>query len=159
MRPSLHRMLRQRLASLGITLPAATKPVAAYVPARRHGDLVYVSGQLPLLDGALVLSRALGPESDLEAARGAMARCFLNGLAAAALAADLDEITGVLRLGAFVASRPEFTDQHKVANGASELAQQIFGDAGVHVRAAVGVPSLPLGAAVELEILFTLKGA
>lgn len=132
-------------------MPAVVKPVAAYLPARKHNDLIYVSGQLPMHDGKLLMSGVMTNARPLEEAQKAMARCFLNALAAAA---ECGQIIGVLRLAAFVASDPDFTSQHLVANGASELAGQLFGDAGRHVRAAVGVSSLPLGATVELEVVF-----
>ena len=147
-----------KLAEMGLVLPKVASPVAAYTPARRAGELVFISGQLPLQDGQLMMTGPMSPERDIDEARSSMARCFLNGLAAAGLVCDLDDISGVIRLGAFVAGTPEFTDQHLVANGASELAQAIFGESGVHARAAVGVPSLPLGATVELEITFSVQG-
>lgn len=152
--------IQVKLDRLGLALPAVAKPVAAYTPARRAGSLVFISGQLPLEDGKLLLTGPMqpGPASghSIEASQAAMARCFLNGLAAAGLVCDPDEIDGVVKLSAFVACTPDFTEHHLVANGASELAQKIFGDAGVHARAAVGVPSLPLNATVELEIVFSL---
>jgi enamine deaminase RidA (YjgF/YER057c/UK114 family) len=147
-------MLRERLQELGLELPAPAAALAAYVPARRHESIVYVSGQLPLVDGNLLMSAPMNVHRSLDEAQLAMARCFLNGLAAAGTVVDLDEIRGVLRLAAFVASEPGFTDQHRVANGASDLARELFGEAGLHVRAAVGVSALPLGATVELEIQF-----
>ncbi|MBX7059524.1 MAG: RidA family protein [Leptospirales bacterium] len=147
-------MLQQRLQELGLELPAAARPLASYTPARLHNGLVYVSGQLPLKDGALLASGIAAASARAEDLHPAMAQCFLNALAAAALVVELNQIRGVLRLGAFVASASGFVDQHKVANGASDLAVQIFGESGVHVRAAVGVASLPMNAAVELEVIF-----
>ena len=155
----MNGQIREKLKELGLELPEVAKPLASYVPARRSGRLVYISGQLPLENGKLTLTGAMTPESDLAAAQSAMARCFLNGLAAATLVTELDEVEQVIRLGAYVTSTANFTDQHKVANGASDLAQQIFGSRGVHARAAVGVPSLPMGATVELEIIFELSAA
>lgn len=146
----------QTLQGLGLALPPVVAPVAAYTPARRAGDLVFISGQLPLADGTLLLTGPMRPGADLDAARAAMARCMLNALAAAGLVCDPDEIKGVVKLSAFVACTGDFTQHHLVANGASELAQKIFGASGVHARAAIGVPSLPLGATVELEVIFSL---
>lgn len=150
-------MLRDRLAELGLALPTASAALASYTPARSWNGAVYVSGQLPLKDGELMLTGPMTPERALPPAQNAMAQCFLNGLAAAAHVVGLEELQGVLKLGAFVASSPDFTEQHKVANGASDLAQRIFGEAGVHTRFAIGAASLPLGAAVELELVFLLR--
>lgn len=147
-------MVKQKLQSLGITLPAVVPPVASYVPAKRSGSYVYVSGQLPMKDGQLMMKGPIAGGRSIDEAKAAMRQCFLNGLAAAGLVCDIDAIKSVVRLGVFVASAPGFTDQHLVANGASDTAKEIFGDAGVHSRAAVGVASLPLDASVELEILF-----
>lgn len=149
-------MLEQRLKALGIQLPAVNPPIASYVPAVRDGNLVLTSGQLPMKDGTLLITGPMSPGRSIDEAQAAMRQCFLNALAAARHAAGTDPVR-VLRLGAFVASTPDFTEQHKVANGASDLAREIFGDLGVHARSAVGVPSLPLGATVELEVTFTLS--
>ena len=151
-----YSVITEKLQQLGLALPPIPKPAASYIPSKRAGNLIFVSGQLPLKDGKLLMTGPMTPERAVAEAQAAMAQCFLNGLAAAALCGDLDRIEEVIRLGAFVASVPEFTEQHLVANGASELAQAIFGDRGVHARAAVGVSSLPLNAAVELEIIFQL---
>ncbi len=151
-------MLDNKLKELGIILPEPARPLASYIPARKSGNLIYISGQLPLLDGKLLMTGPMSPERDKEEASRAMAQCFLNGLAAAAQLVNLSGITGVVRLGAFVSSTSNFIEQHIVANGASELAAQIFGEAGRHARAAVGVASLPLDATVELEILFETNG-
>ncbi len=148
--------LTARLQELGIALPQLSPPLASYVPAKREGNIIYVSGQLPLRGGELMLAGPMTKDRELEPAQAAMAQCFLNGLAAAGGVAKLDDIGGVLKLGAFVASAPDFFEHHKIANGASDMAQQIFGDAGKHARFAVGVAALPLGATVELEIQFTL---
>ena len=146
-----------RLAELGIELPAVAVPVAAYVPALVHGDLVFTSGQLPFADGALPATGKVGAGVDAEDAKGYARTCALNALAAAAEAAGgVDRLTGVLRVGGFVASDPSFTGQPGVVNGASEVLGEIFGDAGTHVRAAVGVPVLPLDSPVEVEVTFTL---
>lgn len=148
-------MLEHRLKELGIQLPAVNPPIASYVPAVREGNLILTSGQLPMKDGALLMTGALSPSRSIEEAQAAMRQCFLNALAAARHVAGAYPAR-VLRLGAFVSSTADFTDQHKVANGASDIAKEIFGEKGVHARAAVGVPSLPLGASVELEVTFSL---
>lgn len=147
----------QRLAELGIDLPPVAAPVAAYVPARVHAGLVYTSGQLPFVDGALPATGKVGGEVDAGAAYDYARICALNAVAAAADAAGgIDKIAGVLRIGGFVASTPDFTGQPAVVNGASDVIGEIFGDAGRHVRAAVGVPSLPLDSPVELDAIFIL---
>lgn len=146
-----------RLAELGIELPAVAAPVAAYVPAVVHGGLVYTSGQLPFVDGALAAVGKVGAEVSAEDAKAFSRTCALNALAAAANAAGgLDRIAGVLRVGGFVASAVAFTAQPGVINGASEVLGEIFGDAGRHARAAVGVAELPLGSPVEIEVTFIL---
>ncbi len=146
-----------RLAELGIELPAVAAPVAAYVPAVVHGDLVYTSGQLPFASGALPASGKVGAEITPDDAKAYARTCALNALAAAADAAGgVDRIGGVLRLGGFVASAEGFSGQPGVINGASEVLGEIFGDAGKHARAAVGVAELPLGSPVEVEVVFTL---
>ena len=146
-----------RLAELGIELPAVAAPVAAYVPAVVHGDLVYTSGQLPFSDGALPATGKVGAEVSAEDANAYARTCALNALAAAADAAGgIERIAGVLRVGGFVASTPDFTGQPGVINGASNVLGEIFGDAGRHARAAVGVPVLPLDSPVEVEVTFIL---
>jgi enamine deaminase RidA (YjgF/YER057c/UK114 family) len=146
-----------RLAELGIELPPVAAPVAAYVPAVVHDGLVYTSGQLPFVDGALPATGKLGAELTAEDAHAYARTCALNALAAAADAAGgVDRIAGVLRLGGFVASVPDFSGQPGVINGASEVLGEIFGDAGRHARAAVGVPVLPLDSPVEVEVTFVL---
>ncbi|WP_223622093.1 RidA family protein [Microbacterium sp. EST19A] len=146
-----------RLAELGIELPAVAAPVAAYVPAVVHAGLVHTSGQLPFTAGALPATGKLGAEITAEDAKGYARTCALNALAAAADAAGgVDRIAGVLRVGGFVASVPEFSGQPGVINGASEVLGEIFGDAGRHARAAVGVPVLPLDSPVEVEVTFIL---
>jgi enamine deaminase RidA (YjgF/YER057c/UK114 family) len=145
-----------RLAALGLTLPPVPAPAAAYVPAVRHGDLVFVSGQLPVRDGELV---ATGQVDDVETAAELARLCALNVLAAgAAVAGGLDAITGVVRCGIFVASAPDFTAQHLVANGASGLFAAVLGPGAVHARMAVGVAALPLGAPVEVEAVLSVAG-
>jgi len=147
------------LAELGLTLPAAPKPVAAYVPAVRSGNLIYVSGQLPFRDGALTVTGPVPSACSIELAQDAARQCVLNGLAVVAdqLGGDLSRVVRVVRVGAFVQSDVGFTEQPKVANGASELLQRIFGEAGRHARAAVGTNALPLGASVEVEFLFEVR--
>ena len=150
----------QRLAELGIELPEVVPPVAAYVPAKVHGDLVYTAGQLPITGGVLPATGKVGEGDGLvdpAEAKGYARRCALTALAAAAAAAGgVDRVTGVLKLTGFVASVPAFTGQPGVVNGASEVLGEIFGDAGRHARSAVGVPVLPLDAPVEVEVVFTL---
>jgi len=149
-----------RLATLGLELPPVPAPAAAYVPAVRHGDLIIVSGQLPLADGALLATGLVGDapgEHDVDAAAALARRCALNVLAAAAsVAGGLDAIASVLRVGVFVASGDGFTRQHLVANGASQLFGEVLGPDAVHARAAVGVPRLPLDAPVEVEAMLTV---
>ncbi len=146
--------LSERLKKLGHVLPSLAAPVASYVPAKVFGNLIFVSGQLPLRNGNLLCEGPLQPGSDLKLAQESMACCFLNSVAAAAHQKPLDSIVGVLRLEAFVASSSDFTQSHVVANGASDLAEALFGKEGLHTRYAIGVPCLPLGASVELAVTF-----
>ncbi len=146
----------QRLSELGLSLPPVAKPVGAYVPALRHGDTLILSGQLPMRDGKLVYTGKAGDARTLEDAQAAARQCALNSLAVAAEAAGgIDALTRVLKVVVYVASADGFTDQHKAANGASDLLAEIFGEAGKHARAAVGVAELPLGATVEIDVTFT----
>lgn len=146
-----------RLAELGIELPAVVPPVAAYVPAKAHGDLVYTAGQLPMVSGALPATGKVGAEVDVADAQRYARQCALNAIAAAAAAVgSVDRLTGVLKVTGFVASVPEFTGQPGVVNGASELLGEVFGDSGRHARSAVGVPVLPLDSPVEVEVVFTV---
>ncbi len=146
-----------RLAELGIELPSVAAPVAAYVPARVHDGLVYTSGQLPFVSGSLSATGKVGSEVSADDAKALARTCALNAIAAAADAAGgVDRLGGVLRVGGFVASDPSFSGQPGVINGASEALGEIFGDAGRHVRAAVGVAVLPLDSPVEVEVTFTL---
>ena len=145
----------ERLAALGLTLPPVAAPQAAYVPAVRAGDYVYVSGQLPIVDGKL---QAVGKVGDVVSAEEAalLARlCALNGLAAAAsvVAGGLDAITRIVKVTGFVASVPSFTGQPVVINGASEFLIEVFGEAGRHARSAVGLAVLPLDSPVEVELI------
>lgn len=148
-----------RLRALNIALPEAPAPAANYVPYQTAGDLVFVSGQLPMRDGAVAVKGRLGADVSLEQGVEAARLCMINILAQAkaACGGDLDRIAQCVRLGGFVACVPEFTDQPKVINGASDLVVEALGDAGRHARAAVGVPCLPLGAAVEVEAIFRLS--
>ncbi|OAN36633.1 RidA family protein [Microbacterium sp. H83] len=147
----------ERLDELGIQLPLVAAPVAAYVPAVVHAGLVYTSGQLPFTGGSLPATGKVGAEVDADDANAYARTCALNALAAAADAAGgVDRIAGVLRVGGFVASTPDFTGQPGVINGASLVLGEIFGDAGRHARAAVGVPVLPLDSPVEVEVTFIL---
>ncbi|MEL1251657.1 RidA family protein [Aurantiacibacter gilvus] len=146
-----------RLQELGIVLPDVSPPLASYVPVMVHGDLAFVSGQLPFVDGELVTG-TLGKDVELDQAIVAARACGLMILAQLKAAiGSLDKVERVVKLGGFVASTPDFTDQHKVANGASDLMAEVFGDAGRHARAAVGVPSLPVGAAVEVDAVIALS--
>ncbi|TVQ30608.1 MAG: RidA family protein [Phycisphaeraceae bacterium] len=150
--------IEDRLAELGLQIPAAPKPVAAYIPTVRSGSLVFVSGQLPFQDGQLMATGRLDGEVSLEQAQACARQCVLNGLAALkGEIGSLDAVRRVVRVGCWVACGQGFTDQPKVANGASELLQEIFGEKGRHARAAVGSIALPLGAPVEIEFLFEVE--
>ena len=149
----------ERLADLGIDLPAVVPPVAAYVPAKAHGDLVYTAGQLPMVSGALPATGKVGEGPGLVSAVDAQSfarQCALNAVAAAAAAVGgVDRLTGVVKVVGFVASVPDFTGQPGVVNGASEVLGEIFGEAGRHARSAVGVTVLPLDSPVEVEVVFS----
>ena len=148
--------IEARLNELGIVLPEAAAPVASYVPVVVHSGAAHVSGQLPFVDGALKTGR-LGEDVSLEEGMEAARACGLMILAQLKAAGVLDQVERVVKLGAFVNSTGDFTDQPKIANGASDLMFEVFGDAGRHARAAVGVPALPLGAAVEVDAIIALK--
>lgn len=153
--------IAERLEELGIVLPAPAAPVAAYVPAVEVGGLLHISGQLPFReDGSLITGR-LGESVDITAGADAARRCGIMLVAQmkAALGGNLDRVVRIVKLGAFVSSDPTFTDQPKVANGASELMVALFGEAGRHARSAVGVPVLPLGAAVEIDAIVAIRPA
>lgn len=148
----------ERLTQLGITLPVPTPPVASYVPGIRVGNLVLVSGQIPIRDGVVTLEGKVGATVTIEQAQAAARQCALAGLAvAAATAGGVDRIKRIIRLGVFVNSADGFTAQPKVANGASDFMIEIFGEAGKHVRAAVGANELPLNAAVEVEMMVEVE--
>lgn len=151
--------IQARLAELGITLPEPAAPIAAYVPTLEIGGLLHISGQLPFrADGSLITGR-LGADFDVAHGREAAERCAVMLIAQMKQAlGSLDRVERIVKLGAFVSSDPHFTDQPKVANGASELMEKVFGDKGRHVRSAVGVPVLPLGAAVEIDAIVAVTG-
>ena len=151
--------IEDKLASLGLQLHAAPAPVAAYVPCVRTGNLVLVSGQLPLTAGQLIATGPVPSQVNVEQAREAAAQCVLNGLSILRneLDGDLSKLRRVLRVGVFVQSDDGFKDQPLVANGASELLEKLLGEAGRHARAAVGVNALPLNASVEIEFLFEVE--
>lgn len=143
----------KRLAELGVTLPGVAKPLAAYVPAVRTGNLVYTSGQLPLVDGQLTHVGKAGAAVSAEDAKTAARTCALNALAAINALVGIDSVTRVVKVVGFVASAPGFTGQPGVVNGASEFLGEVFGNAGIHARSAVGVAELPLDAPVEVELI------
>jgi enamine deaminase RidA (YjgF/YER057c/UK114 family) len=147
----------ERLAELGLVVPEVVPPLAAYVPAVRQGELVFTAGQLPTRDGEMIATGKLGGGVSEEAGYACARQCALNGLAAIkAEIGDLSAITRIVKLVVFVASTPDFTAQAKVANGASELLGEVFGDAGRHARSAVGVAVLPLDVPVEVELIVAL---
>ena len=144
----------QRLEELGLAVPAVAKPVAAYVPAVRTGAYVYTSGQLPMREGKLITLGKLGAGVSVDQAVECAQQCALNALAAVqSVVGDLSRVVRVVKVLAFVASTPDFTDQPTVANGASELLGAVFREAGQHARSAVGVSALPLDAPVEVELV------
>ena len=145
--------VESKLVSLGLKLPDAPKPVAAYVPAKQSGKLVFTAGQLPMVQGELISKGLLGQDVEIEEANKAARICTLNALAAIkGLIGDLDRIKQVVRVVGYVASVPTFTQQPAVVNGASELLLEIFGENGKHARSAVGMAVLPLNASVEIEL-------
>ena len=144
----------ERLAALGLALPAVTPPLAAYVPAVRTGAYVYTSGQLPMVDGALQMTGKVGAEVSVAEAAALARICALNALAAvASVSGGLSAVIRVVKVTGFVASAPDFTQQAQVINGASELLLEVFGDAGRHARSAVGMAVLPLDTPVEVELI------
>jgi enamine deaminase RidA (YjgF/YER057c/UK114 family) len=148
-----------RLAKLGIELPSVVPPVAAYVPAVRTGNLVYTSGQLPMVAGAMAHTGLVGGPVTAEQAKELARVCGLNAMAAVDALVGLDSIVRIVKVVGFVASAPGFTGQPGVVNGASELFGEVFGDAGVHARSAVGVAALPLDAPVEVELIVEVSPA
>jgi len=143
----------ERLAELGLSVPEVVPPLAAYVPARRSGAYVHTSGQLPMREGSMVAVGKVGAEVSAEQATDCARQAALNAIAALASQVELDDVVGVVKVVVYVASAPDFTSQPAVANGASELLGQVFGEAGRHARSAVGVTVLPLDAPVEVEIV------
>jgi len=150
--------IKEKISSLGLSLPTAAAPVAAYVPAAKSGNLVFTAGQLPVVDGKLLKEGKVASNVSAEEAKELAQVCALNALAAISLVADLDQIERVVRVGGFVNCAPGFTAIPGVINGASEFLIEIFGDVnGKHARTAVGVAELPLNAPVEVEVIVQLK--
>ncbi|TQM64585.1 RidA family protein [Humibacillus xanthopallidus] len=150
--------VEDRLSELGLTVPEVVPPVAAYVPVMRDGDLVFTSGQLPMVAGALAATGKVGAEVDADAAKALAETCALNAIAAIkSEIGDLDKVSRVVKVVGFVASDPGFTGQPGVINGASELFVKAFGDKGIHARSAVGVAALPLDAPVEVEVIVSVR--
>jgi enamine deaminase RidA (YjgF/YER057c/UK114 family) len=152
--------IENRIAALGLALPVPAAPVAAYVPAVEAGGLLHISGQLPFDEDGTLLTGRLGEDRDVDFGARAAQRCGLMLVAQIKAAlGSLERVERIVKLGAFVNSAASFTDQPKVANGASELMVAIFGEAGRHARSAVGVPALPLGAAVEIDAIVAVRPA
>lgn len=149
--------IAKRLEELGIEIPPAVKPVAAYVPAVRVGDYVYTSGQLPAINGELPYIGKVDTDVTPEDAYKAARNCGINCLAAVSTVADIEDIEQIVKVTGFVASSPDFSGAPAVVNGASELFVEIFGDKGAHARSAIGVASLPLNVPVEVEMIVKLK--
>jgi len=150
--------IKEKISSLGLSLPTAAAPVAAYAPAVKSGNLIFTAGQLPVVDGKLVKEGKVGSDLTAEVAKELAQICALNALAAISLVADLDQIERVVRVGGFVNCAPGFIAIPGVVNGASELLIKIFGDVnGKHARTAVGVAELPLNAPVEIELIIQLR--
>ena len=150
--------IESRLKSAGVILPEVPKPVAAYVPAKKVGNLVFTAGQLPMVNGELISKGLLGQDVEIEEANKAARICTINALAAIkGVIGDLDQIQQIVRVVGYVASVPTFTQQPAVVNGASELLLEIFGDNGKHARSAVGMAVLPLNASVEIELTVEVK--
>jgi len=148
----------RKLDQLGLELPTVVPPVANYVPAVRTGAFVYTSGQLPMVDGALAATGKVGAEVTAEQAADLVRTCALNALAAVDGLVGIDSVVKVVKVVGFVASAPGFSGQPGVLNGASDVLGEIFGDAGVHARSAVGVSELPLNAPVEVELVVEVEG-
>ena len=150
--------VEDRIKSLGLVLPEVPAPLAAYIPAKKTGQVIFTAGQLPLLKGELICKGLLGQDVDIEQAYQAARICTLNALAAIkGVVKDLDQLVQVVRVVGYVASTSTFTQQPAIVNGASELLLEIFGEVGKHARSAVGVASLPLNASVEIELTVEIK--
>ena len=150
--------VKEKLAEIGLTLPVAAAPVAAYVPAVKTGNLVFTAGQLPIVDGKVLITGKVGAEVTPEQAKDMAQICALNALAAISLVADIDQIERIIRVGGFVNGVPGFVAIPQVVNGASELLIKLFGEVnGKHARTAIGVAELPLNAPVEVEMVVQLK--
>jgi len=147
-----------RLIEMGLALPEVAAPLASYIPAQRSGNMVYTSGQLPLVDGELIATGKVGADVDQETAIECARVCALNALAAiVSVVGDIDRVTQVVKVVGFVASAPDFTGQPAIINGTSDLLGEIFGEAGVHARSAVGVAALPKDAPVEVEMIVEIS--
>ena len=150
--------VEQKLTQLGLVLPETPKPVAAYIPAKQAGNLIFTAGQLPMVNGELISKGLLGQDVEIEEANKAARICTLNALAAIkGVVGDLDRIKQIVRVVGYVASVPTFTQQPAVVNGASELLLEIFGESGKHARSAVGMAVLPLNASVEIELIVEVE--
>lgn len=150
--------IQDTLKELGLEIPPVPTALAAYIPSKRSGNLIFTSGQLPIVSGKIRKTGKVGREVTLAEAQAEAKQCLLNALAAILLHIEsLDQIKSIVKLGVFVSSSPDFTEHHLVANGASELVAAIFGDKGKHARFAIGVSSLPLDASVELEVVAEIE--
>ncbi|MCG6144759.1 RidA family protein [Leptospira bandrabouensis] len=150
--------IQDKLKELGLEIPPIPAALAAYIPSKRSGNLVFTSGQLPMVAGKLRKTGKVSKDLSLEEAKEEAKQCVLNALAATLLHIEsLDKIKSIIKLGVFVSGTPDFTEQHLVANGASELLATIFGEKGKHARFAIGVSSLPLDASVELEMVVEVE--
>ena len=150
--------IEERLIELGLSVPEVPKPVAAYIPAQKTGNVIFTAGQLPMVNGELISKGLLGQDVEIEQAYKAARICTLNALAAIkGLIGDLDQIQQIVRVVGYVASVPTFTQQPAVVNGASELLLEIFGENGKHARSAVGMAVLPMNASVEIELTVEVK--
>ncbi len=151
-------MIEDKIKELGYTLPETAKPLAAYIPAIKTGEFVYTSGQVPVVGGELKYKGKIGADLSVEDGQKAAIICALNGLSAIkGVVGDLNKIEQIIKVTVFVNSANGFTDQPKVANGASEFLGSVFGDAGIHTRSAVGVSELPINSAVEIEMIVKVK--
>lgn len=149
----------EKLKALGIELPPAPEALGSYVPARRSGNLVFLSGILPLVDGKILRTGKVGAELTVEEARREAQKAAINALSILkSYAGDLGNVAGCVKVTGYVASAPGFTEQHKVLNSVSDLVAEVFGESGRHARAAVGVGALPLDAPLEVEFIFEVRG-